>query len=209
MNVHELIADAERHVPENAPFGVRHRAQGIITTGDTPHHITVAARIDAQGHRRDQYFCDGTRVPRHVLLRLTCAETECPQAQAVREQWTRFQRRGTASPQRHSGPPHVRPLMSEVEVAAAGHRCVARPARFNCFGPCPNQAHPPMWIEKTGFDLFEDGACVGGGILSAGGTSRPRLPSIEAAQAYLLARRLEALAALDAAVTRTRSSGSA
>jgi hypothetical protein len=66
-----------------------------------------------------------------------------------------------------------------------------------------------MWIHKTGFDLFEDGACVGGGVSTEEGTSRPRLPTLNAVHAYLLARRLEALAALDAAVSKSRPSGSA
>ena len=209
MNVHDLIADAERRLPENAPIGTRHRAEGIVTSGSARHHVAVAVRIDAKGRRRDQYFCDTVRVPRHVLLRLTCAETECPQAQAVCEQWARFHQRGSASRRPRLAPPQGGPLMSEVDVAVAGHECVARPARFNCFGPCPNQAHPPMWIEKTGFDLFENGTCVGGGILREPGTCRPRLPSIVAVQAYLLARRLEALAALNAAATGNRLSDGA
>lgn len=199
MNVHELVADMERHVHEGARVGTRHRAQGLVTAGPTTHAVVVAARIDPTGRRRDQYFCDDVRVPLQVLLRLTCAETECPQALAVRAQWRQFHRRGNSGPTcRNPGSPPLRPPFSEFEIVAAGHRCIARSAQFNCFGPCPNHAHPPLWIVKSGFDLFEEGVCVGGGVSTTDGISRPRLPSVEAAKAYLLARQLEASAILGA-----------
>ena len=56
-----------------------------------------------------------------------------------------------------------------------------------------------MTIEKAGFDLFEEGACIGGGVDKANGVTRPRIPTLRAAEAYLFARRLESLAALGAA----------
>ena len=64
--------------------------------------------------------------------------------------------------------------------------------------PCPHQAHPPTIIEKTGFDLFDEGACLGGGVAHANGLMRPRIPTLRAAEACALARRLESQAVLSA-----------
>lgn len=201
MNVHELIADLERHVPMDAPPGTRHRASGQITTAAGSHTVVLAAHVDARSRRREHDFCDGTRVPRHVLLRLTCAETECAHARLVRAQWDAF--KGRSAPARRAEPaPQAASLMHEVPLSVAGHACLARPARFRCFTPCPNQAHPPLWIEKSGYDLFEDGRCVGGGVTGGDGPRRPRLPSIPAAEAYLLARHVETLATLNALAAR-------
>jgi hypothetical protein len=199
MGVRELIAEVERRVPEGAPIGTRHRASSRITTSRGCHEVAVDVRIDRKGRRREQYFCDGARVPGHVLLRLTCAEAECAHARMVRSQWDAFQGRPAAAPGRPAGRQPAEPLMREVPLSVAGHDCVARPATFRCFTRCPNHAHPPMWVEKSGYDLFENGTCLGGGIVHSAGTDRPRISNIMEAEAYLLARHLEAWAAVDAA----------
>ena len=143
---------------------------------------------------------DGTRVERAVLLRLTCPETDCPQARAVRAQWQAFHHQGPArQPMQPSGADGPVALMQEVPVVVGRHHCVARPQRFACFTPCPHHAHPPLMVDKTGYDLFEDGQYLGGGLTESGGVWRPRLPSPAAAEAYVLARHLEALVALDEA----------
>jgi hypothetical protein len=207
MSVRELIAEVELRVPADAPVGTRHRATHLMTTSEGCHEVAVAARIDARGCRREQHFCDGVRVPLHVLLRLVCPETECPHARMVREQWNSFHVRVNALGQGGPDPhPKAEPLMREVPVPVAGHECAARPATFHCFTPCPNRAHPPLWIEKKGYDLFEDGAYVGGGVVVSQGITRPRLPSIRTAEAYVFARHLEALAIVDAAAGGGRRS---
>jgi hypothetical protein len=53
-----------------------------------------------------------------------------------------------------------------------------------------------MMIDKTGYDLFEDGTYVGGGSVKTGWATRPRLPNLQAAEAFVLARHLEAAVAL-------------
>ena len=89
--------------------------------------------------------------------------------------------------------------MAEVDVTVGSQRFTARPARFPCFTPCPNGAHPPMTIDKSGFDLFDDSSCLGGGVTESRGVRRPRIPTVLAAEAYVLARHLECLAAVGAA----------
>jgi hypothetical protein len=203
MSIHELIAELGLRVPERAPVGTRHRASRRVATSLGCHEVVLDVRIDAKGRRREQYFCDGARLTQPVLLRLTCAETECAHARMVRSQWDAFHgRRGEAVPGRPTGGRQAEPLMREMPLTVAGHDCVARPATFRCFTPCPNHAHPPMWIDKLGYDLFEDGACVGGGIVESSGASRPRISSVGEAEAYLFARHLEARVALDAAAAR-------
>ena len=202
MNVLQLIDEAERRVPTTAPFGTRWKGTSRVSTPHGAHTVAVAARIDARGQRREQFWCDELRVERAVLLRLTCAETECPHAIEARAQWQAFHRSGPAFTPRPSLAP--RSLMADVPVTVGRHHLVARPARFPCFTPCPHGAHPPLAIDKSGFDLFEEGVCVGGGVTEHGGVLRPRIPNVRAAEAFVLARHLEALAALGQAADSSR-----
>lgn len=203
MNVLQLIAEVRRKVPVGAVFGTRWKASAQVELPGAWHEVTVAARIDPKGRRREQFLCDGVRVDKPVLLRLTCPETECPHAQAVRQQWDRFHRRNPAKPAVQ--PLSVQPLIEEHALAVGPQHCIARPARFRCYTRCPNRAHPALVIDKLGYDLFEQGTCVGGGLVESDGVRRPRLPTLQAAEAFVLARHLEALAAVGAA--RMRDAG--
>lgn len=202
MTVLQLIDEADRRVPTTAPFGTRWKGTGKVSTPHAVHTVAVAARIDARGQRRVQFWCDELRVERAVLLRLTCQESECPHVVEVRAQWLAFHRRGALTAVRPK--PGPQPLMADIPVSVGRHHLVARPARFPCFTPCPYGAHPPLAIDKTGFDLFEEGVCVGGGVIELGGVLRPRIPSVRAAEAFVLARHLEALAALGQAADSSR-----
>lgn len=197
MNVTQLLDEVHRHVPNGAPFGTRWKATSVVTLPEGVHRVAVAARIDPQGRRREQFWCDDVRVEKAVLLRLTCTERECPHATQVRAQWAAFHGRCGARPL--PGPPPTTPLMAEVAVTVGRQRITARPARFSCFTPCPNRAHPPLTIEKSGFDLFDSGTCFGGGVTESHGVRRPRIPTLRAAEAYLLARQLETMVAVGAA----------
>lgn len=204
MNVPQLVHEVRRHVPPDAPFGTRWKSTSVVTTPQGAHHVAAAARIDVQGRRREQFWCDGFRVDQSVLLRLTCPEGECPHAMQVRAQWESFHRRDGAAA-RPVVSPLPRPLMPEIAIEVGRQRFTARPARFPCFTPCPNGAHPPMTIGKSGFDLFDDSSCLGGGVTESRGVRRPRMPTVHAAEAYVFARHLEALAAVGAARDATRS----
>jgi hypothetical protein len=203
MNVPQLIDEVRRQVPKDAPSGTRWKVTSVVALPEGAHHVAVAARIDPQGRRREQFWCDDVRVEHAVLLRLTCAERECPHATQVRAQWAAFHRRDGAAARPR--PPLARPLMAEVAITVGRQRFTARPARFPCFTPCPNGAHPPMTIEKSGFDLFDGSNCLGGGVTERNGVRRPRIPSVPAAEAYVLARHLETLAAVGVARDASRS----
>jgi hypothetical protein len=202
MNVLQLLDEVQNQVPEGAPFGTRGKATSALALPDGVHRVAVAARIDPQGRRREQFWCDDVRVEKAVLLRLTCPERECPHAVQVRAQWTAFHGRDRASAL--PGSPLTRPLMVEAAVTVGRQRFTARPARFPCFTPCPNRAHPPLTIEKLGFDLFGDGICLGGGVTESQGVRRPRIPTLRAAEAYVLARQLETMATVGAARDTSR-----
>lgn len=194
MNVPQLLDELRRQVPLGASFGTRWKGVSEVRTAQGAHQVAMAARIDAKGQRREQFWCDGVRVELPVLLRLTCPEGECPQARQVRAQWVRFHRPGAAADRPR--PPSPQPLAAEVAVTVGQQCFTARAARFPCFTPCPHRAHPPLTIDKTGFDLFDDSICLGGGVTESRGVRRPRIPSVRAAEAYVLARYLETLAAL-------------
>lgn len=195
MNVNDLIAEVEDRVRPGAPFGTRFRAEGRVEGADGWHHVVVSARIDPKGQRREVMRCDGFRVERALLLRLTCPEHECPQARAVREQWRRFHdQRAGRPPRPDAHAPRANALIEETPLVVDGYRCVARPAPFTVYMRCPNAAHPPLTMTKTGYDLFEDGLFVGGGIATGPKGPYPRLPSLSAAEAYVRARAIEARA---------------
>ena len=193
MNVLQIIDEADRRVPTSAPPGTQWRATSEVSTPHGRHTVTIATRIDIDGHRSERFWCDNVPIERHVLLRLTCEEAECPQVIAVRTQWLACQ---DPTPSDVKTPLCPRPLMTEVAVVVGRLHLVARPGRFPCFTPCPHGAHPPLRIDKLGFDLFEDGVCLGGGVARLGGVLQPRIPTVRAAEAFVLARHLEALAAL-------------
>jgi hypothetical protein len=208
MTVHQLAEALAQRAPQHAPPGTRERAEATFTMGGATRRVVGEVRVDARGRRRERWWCDGTRLQWHELLRLSCPEAECPQAQAVWAQWIRFHQRGrptgAAQPPQAAAslPAATAALVQEVPVAIAGHHCIARPARFSCFTPCPNRAHPPLWIQKRGWDLFEQGRCVAGGLRAHDdGTARPLLPSLQAAEAYVWARHLEAQAIVSAAAS--------
>lgn len=202
MNVPELLDEVRLRVPEGAEAGTRWKASAVVAASRCTHRVAIAARIDRHGQRREQFWCDGVRLELPVLLRLTCAEGECHHAVQVRAQWMAFHQAGPVPAPLEKL--CSQPLMAEVPVKVGHHRFVARPARFPCFTPCPNGAHPPMTIDKTGFDLFDDSTCVGGGVVEKAGVRQPRLPSVQAAEAFVLARHLETLATLAVASAASR-----
>ena len=61
------------------------------------------------------------------------------------------------------------------------------------------------FVDKSGFDLFEDGICLGGGVTKRGGVLQPRIPTVGAAEAFVLARHLETLVTIGKAVESSRS----
>lgn len=206
MTVTELIAEVERRVPPQAPPGTRHTAEAWVGTGARPQQVRVAARIDPQGRRRETCLLDGIRVARSELLRLTCPQQDCPHARGVRQQWQAFHRRRAGLPdmapadldQRDGrGVARTEPSKDAAAVhhfSVAGQLYEAVASHFRCVLRCPHDAHGPMQLDLPGYDLYEKGRYLAGGLVHQGDQSRPRLPTPQAAEAYVLARQLEAQA---------------
>jgi hypothetical protein len=195
MVIDELEARVRGRLPLDARVGARVRAAEVLDG----HEVEVIYRIDRKGQRVINHFCDGARMSRATLSMLLCPEAACPEAKAVRQHWHSF----IGKPERHL-PARVMPLrpaalMVEIPIDGAGHHCVARPASFECLTPCPMGAHTPQVLHKTGWDLFEDGVWVAGGLCvdNHEGASRPRFQSPADAQQWLASHQARTLALFD------------
>lgn len=153
------------------------------------HALEVHARVLDTGKEIFGYRYDGVRLERAVLLQLLCTPTACPRCQQTQANWHAF--RGIPRVARQSPPQRYQfsHLVEEVAVAAAGRSCIARPAAFQCRTRCPANVHAPAVVRKTGWDLFEGGRYVAGGLLTHPETheQEPALATIEAATAWLAA----------------------
>lgn len=149
--------------------------------------VEVFARLSHSGAVRLGYSYCGVRMERKPLLMLLCPETACPCHTAIHEKWRDHQ--GETSPARSAAPNEwtVRPLFEEVVLSAGSRSCVARPASFKCLTPCPLGAHSPRPMEKAGWDLFEGGTYIAGGVMpnALNEALVPMLPTIDAARAWL------------------------
>ncbi|HEY6512140.1 MAG TPA: hypothetical protein VI032_09190 [Burkholderiaceae bacterium] len=192
----DLIWELSNRVPHGAPTGTRWQFHQRVDLPGATHQVSLTARINHKGRRVEQLLCDGVRVERTMLLELTCPEIECPHARAARLQWDRYHRR--PPPPRPPEPPRVFRLIEEHSLVVDRQQYTARPARFSCYMACPNGAHDSMVIQKTGYDLFEQGTCVAGGVVDVYGVMRPRLPTLQAADAFLRTGHLVAHAVLGA-----------
>ena len=199
MEIDELAVQLFATLPPDAPRGTGRRA-GVAVGG---HRVEMTLSINRHGLRTLRWFCDGQRVSHATLLRLLCTESACPEARDVQLRWRAFRglppppapRRAAAKP---AGAPV--PLAVEQPIEAAGHRCVLRAATFPCQTPCPRHAHEPMALPKPGWDLFEDGVCIGGGTRTdpATGATVPRFATPDDARRWLLDHQALALRAMPA-----------
>lgn len=189
MIIDQLEAQAAAGLPEPALKGARSVASAQLPPGLA---VEVICRINRNGQRVFDHRCNGKQMSRRTLLLLLCPVRACPQSSAVLQRWQDFHggtplpaARGGRAPR--AGAPAAARLIDEVVIDAAGHHCVARPARFACLTACPMGAHPPQVLDLPGWDLFEDGAWLAGGSVTdpATGQVRPRLPTLADARQCL------------------------
>jgi len=163
------------------------KPRACITAVHKGHDVEVHARLLGTGKELFGYSYDGIRLERSVLLQLLCTETVCPQCQRTQANWNAF--RGISSVTRRSVQQsyQFKHLVEEVAIEAAGRRCTARPAAFQCRITCPVKAHAPAVVRKTGWDLFEGNRYVAGGLVTNPETleQESALPTIDAAAAWL------------------------
>ncbi len=183
MVIEQLEAQLRVELPDNARAGARVRVAAVHEGQE----IEVVYRVDRNGKRVFNYYCAGVRMERRTLLMLLCSEGACPKAQEVQQRWRTVNGHADRPARSRVTPLRVLPLMEEVPVEAAGHRCVARPASFECLTPCPVGAHAPELLRKPGWDLFEDGVWIAGGLCTdaATGASWPRFRTPDDARRWL------------------------
>jgi hypothetical protein len=186
MRIDELEARVRAVLPPDARTGASVRAAEVLGT----HEVEVIQRVDRNGLHVTDYYCDGARMERGTLLRLLCHENACPLAKSVQQRWRSFRGLPERASPRRVVPLRPAALMVEIPVEAAGHRCIARPGIFECLTPCPMGAHDPQPMHKSGWDLFEDGIWLAGGLCieNRTGTARPRFESPAQAQQWLAAQ---------------------
>lgn len=149
--------------------------------------LEVLGRVELNGKVRFGYSYCGTRMERQTLLKLVCPETACPCRTRIEAQWATHRGIILPSPRRSEASPFAPPLLEEVELRVNGRCCQARSAQFRCLTPCPHSTHSAIHMTKTGWDLFEAGRYVAGGLIENPETKTlaPLLPTLEAAKAWL------------------------
>lgn len=165
-------------------------ARGVAVDADRRakrHELRVVCRRTPGGAPRLRYYLDGVRMDRQTLATLLCTRCSCPRHAAALARWRESTGR-RVRPARVARPdPRGRPLIDEVPVEVEGLRCVARPAVFVCTTPCPTGAHAPEQMRRSGWDLFEDGVWIAGGLRRdrETGLSEPFFTTVEDAVHWL------------------------
>jgi hypothetical protein len=179
----EHLENEVRDELEASRQGQKRTVAVLYVNGD---RLEVLGRIGAGGAIRLGYSYCGVRMERKTLLTLVCPEQSCPCRVASLAKWRQHQ--GIVIPAAPSPrfQPMARPLFEEVEIRANGRSCQARPASFQCLTPCPHAAHAAIPMQKAGWDLFEAGRYIAGGVLRdpETGLSAPLLPTLDIAQTW-------------------------
>lgn len=182
-----MIEQIETQARQQLAASTATKPRASVAVMHKGHIVELQARLLATGKELFGYSYDGVRLERSVLLQLLCIETACPQCQQTQANWNVF--RGVSSVVRRSVQQsfQFKHLVEEVLIEAAGRRCTARPAAFQCRVSCLVQAHSPAVVRKTGWDLFEGNKYIAGGLVTNPITMErePALATIDAATAWL------------------------
>ncbi len=183
-----MIEQLENEAMSLLAANVDSKARVRVSAAHAGNEIDVTARGKRGGGVIYGYSYGGVRVDRSNLLLLTCPESACDLSQSVQRKWR--DAHGAAQPtseRKSSQRLKVASLFDENPVVVGSRNCVARPASFECVTPCPVGAHAPIRMHKTGWDLFENGRCIAGGLVRQSETSMlaPLLPTLESAKSWL------------------------
>ena len=194
MVIEQLEAQVRAELPAEARAGARARA-AVVRDGQ---EIEVVYRVDRNGKRVFNYSYAGARMERQVLLMLLCTEGACPKAKKAQQRWRAFNGHVERPASSRVAPLRFVPLIEEVTMNASG-KCVARPAWFECLTACPVGAHAPQLLRKSGWDLFEDGVWLAGGLCidAATDASWPRFSAPADARLWLDAQQVKAQVLLE------------
>ena len=153
------------------------------------HLVRVSHGLDRNGQPAFRYWFDATRVDRGVLLTLVCKESLCPKHQETLEKWCKFAGQPvTKLVKAAEAITHIEKLDIESQIIVGDKTYMARPAKLLCKWTCPLGAHPPVVLQRDGWDVFNvEGKCIGGGL----DPSRPKeseyplFPSLASVQSWL------------------------
>lgn len=181
-----MIEHLEHEVREELESSRHGQTRAVAIMHVNGDRLEVLGRIGKGGAIRLGYSYCGVRMERKTLLTLVCPEQSCPCRAASVAKWQQHQGIVIPAASQPRFQPMARPLFEEVEVRANGRSCQARPASFRCLTPCPHSIHAAIPMQKAGWDLFEAGRCIAGGVLKnpETGLSAPLLPTLEAAQSW-------------------------
>lgn len=181
-----MIEHLENEVRDELESSRHAQARAVAVMHVNGERLEVLGRVGSGRAIRLGYSYCGVRMERKTLLTLVCPEQSCPCRAASLAKWQQHQGIVIPAAPQPRFQPVARPLFDEVEIRANGRSCQARPASFRCLTPCPHAIHAAIPMQKAGWDLFEAGRCIAGGVLKnpETGLSVPLLPTLEAAQTW-------------------------
>jgi hypothetical protein len=151
--------------------------------------VRVSHGVDRKGEPAFRYWFDATRVDRSVLLKLICKESLCPRHQETLAKWCKFSGLTMAKASKQTKTPvHIDKLEVEQHIVLGGKSYFARPAKLSCKWNCPVGAHPPVVLQRDGWDVFSaEGKCLAGGLdpTRPKESAYPLFPSIVAVKTWL------------------------
>ena len=182
-----MIEQLENDLQEELESSAAAQTRGSRSVQVEGKQIDVFARRTRHGETMFGYSYCGVRLERVALLTLLCPEEACPRSTQLRKQWKALQGEVVPIKTVPLVKPQARPLFEEVAVRVGARSCVARPATFRTVTPCPFGAHPALPMQKSGWDLFENGKWVAGGLVPSSQPQAlvPMLPNIGAAEAWI------------------------
>lgn len=167
---------------------LRLRFESQDHTGEAVHEMLVGdiltrvvLRLDRKGVPVLRYWFGQSRVDRQTFQTLTCLEIRCPRRQAMLHQWqVHAGLRRPARPVRTEARAS-QPLAAEERIRIGEMDYLAREARFPMTLKCGQQAHGPVHISVSGWDVFSNAGYVAGGWSG----DRPMFETLDHVRAWL------------------------
>lgn len=163
------------------------RVKAYIDSTHKGNIVQVYARRFSNDRQVFGYSYGGTRLERSVLLQLLCPEMECSLCKITNNKWQALQGAAIAKVRQPLQSYQFAHLMEEITIATREQTYIARPATFKCLTACPMKAHKPIVISRTGWDVFNRGKYVAGGLVANPETLalEPMFPTTEQAHAWI------------------------
>ena len=182
-----MIEQMEERASLQLAASTDRRASACISSSLKGGVVEVRTRQLKGGKQVFGYSFCSVRLERSVLLQLLCPEAACPHCKRTQAHWRAFRGQVTPVPPQTRESFQFRHLVEEVTIEEVERTYIARPAVFQCLSPCPVNAHPPMVIRKTGWDVFANGRYLAGGLTTNPdtGMSEPLFATVAAVRTWI------------------------